>query len=231
MPNTLPYANAIELRDQTNKKLSDDDPNIARLILAASRSIDRACNRPDGFIALATATARTFSGSGRGWLWIDECVAITAVAVKESVTDTTYTAWAATDWFGFTGDPQFPDFNTLPYQGIMVDPSGDYTHFYNGLHGGGLRGFAPDTANARGAGAPTVSVTARWGFSVSVPADIKQACIIQAARWFKRGESAWADTAASVDMGQLLYTKAVDPDIKRLLEDGRYIKPVGAGKR
>jgi len=77
---------------------------------------------------------------------------------------------------------------------------------------------------------PTVQITARWGFATEVPIDIKEAAIMQAARWYKRLQSAMADVLASGELGQLLYRKSLDPDIRRLLVDGRYVKPV-VGRR
>ena len=49
---------------------------------------------------------------------------------------------------------------------------------------------------------------------------------MQAARWFKRFQSSMADVLASDELGTLLYRQSLDPDVKRLLVDGRYVKPV-----
>jgi len=66
---------------------------IERLIIAAEGSINRFCNRPDGFEADAVASARYFPGSGMSYQFIDETTEITTVAVKDSSTESTYTDW------------------------------------------------------------------------------------------------------------------------------------------
>lgn len=230
----MAYATTDELRTQISKSgnsgvASDDALQI--LLDAASDAIDGLCNRPDGFTADTTASARYFAGTGKPYLVIDECVEITAVAVKDSATDDTYTAWGTPttvlagdgDWIPFRGDYRRPNFNRLPYTAIMIDPNGDYDVFTNGrmtTRGG----FPPLQDTPRGA--PTVKVTAKWGYAVTAPARVKEACIAQAARWFKRGEGGWADTLASAEFGQPQFKpSALDPDIRLMLEAARLIKP------
>jgi len=62
-----------------------------------------------------------------------------------------------------------------------------------------------------------IRVVGKFGFSAAVPDDIKQACIIQASRWFKRGQQGFQDTGAVNDMGQLRYVKQLDPDVELML--------------
>lgn len=226
MPVTFAYCSAAEVRAQMNMTDATQDANILLIINAASKAINDYTHRPDGFVALAAAAARIYTGSGGPVQKINECVDITMVAVKDSPTDTTYTDWAPTDWIPFTGDSRFPEFQPLdrgrPYTAIMIEPGGDYSHFASGSYTG-RGGFRPSHSAHRGV--PTVQVTARWGFAAIVPEPIKQATIIQVARWFKRGGSAWADALASGDLGTILYTKAVDPAIALLLNQGRFKRP------
>lgn len=227
MSNT--YATAAELRTQINKAGSTGTATDAALTLilqAASDAIDRGTNRPDGWIADSVASARVYSGQGKTYALIDECVAITLVAVKDSPTDTTYTSWAVTDWIPFNGDADDPNFNALPYTGIMVNPTGDYDTFTSGRFTT-RRGFRPITGYGRGV--PTIQVTARWGYSATVPPIIKQACLAQAAQWFKRGEAAWADMVASAELGQLPY-QSLSAEIKAMLVDARMIRPAMADR-
>jgi hypothetical protein len=221
---TKSYASALEMRGWMDKTTTEDisDPELQRFLDAAARSINRASNRPDGFVADVAASVRTYRGSGKTYQWIDECVEITAVAVKESVTDDAYTAWATGDWIPFSGDPAYPDFNRLPYWGLVIDPTGDQSIFISGEYVI-TPGFRPTTSVGRGA--PTVQVTAKWGYAEEVPDDIKTACIMQAIRWYKRLQGAMADTVAGPDFGTMLFRQALDPDIKKLLVDGRYTKP------
>lgn len=197
------------------------------LIAAAQQAIDNFCNRPDGFIALTTATARVFAGRGKPWLYIDECTEVTAVAVKDAISDTSYTAWASDDYNEFSGGHEFPNYNRPPYTGLLVNPygTGGYSYFISGATGGSQGWPDPPTGAGEIRYLPTVQVTAKWGYATTVPDVIKQACITQAARWFKRGEASWADALASGDMGQLMYRQALDPDLKMMLHMGRYVRP------
>lgn len=224
------YATVTELRAEMNLLSTSDDTILERLIEAASRNIDRACNRPDGFVGDTVASARYYTGDGTAVQLIDECVEITAVAVKDSSTDTTYTAWATPttnmagdgDWYAFTGDRRWPDFNRLPYTALAVDLNGDYAVFTLGMFAG-KRGFPLDSDVRRNV--PTVQVTARWGYADNIPNDIKEATIMMCARWYKQVQGAMADGVANADFGQLVFRQVLHPDIKRILEGGRYVKP------
>ena len=221
----MSYATSAELRPQINKLSTADDGVLTMLLAAAERTINGFCNRPDGFLALTTATARLYAGSGKPYLFIDECVEITLVEVLDSPTGTTYTSWAATDWIPFRGDPEDPNFNGLPYTAIMTNPGGNYSRFYSGSFGGW--GWHRSSVSR---GVPTMRITSKWGYSVAVPADIKEACIMQAARWYKRLEGAMSDALASSELGMLLYRQVLDPDVKMILVNGRYVKPA-VGRR
>lgn len=206
------YATTDELQAQIGKRVNDAEVVLTALIEAASRAIDGYCNRPDGFVASDTATARAYPGSGLAHQWIDECIEVTLVEAKTSVTETSYMEWTTdSDWLAFRGDPTRPDFNRTPYHGVLALPSGNYARFTVGMIGGRA--------------VPTVRVTAKWGYAATVPAQIKQACITIAARWFKRGEAAWADTLGNADMGIMQYRKLIDPDVQMMLKLGRFIRP------
>lgn len=206
------YCTTAQLKARINKTGAGDDAIIAELITAASRNIDRYCNRPGGFGPPAIASARLYVGSGEDWLRVDAMSAApTKVEVKDAPTDSTYATWLVTDWLAASGDPLVPNYNDLPYTLLLTHPTGNYAVFTDGRLGG--------------RGVVTVRVTAAWAFSATTPADIREACAMQVARWYKRYESAFADTVASPDMGQLLYRASLDPDIQHILSDGRYIKP------
>lgn len=231
------YANHSELKDRIGKSLSTDDAILDALLSAASRAIDGYCNRPDGFLAITTATTRYFPGSGRPYQRIDECSAISAVYVKDSSTDdeNAYTAWTlgvvgtttSADVFPASGDPRYPDFTSLPYTLLVIGANGDYSYFPTGeftTRGG----FRPSSGIKRSI--PVVKVTARWGFALTTPANVKEACIVQAARWWKRGESSWADALASADLGQLQFRQSLDPDLRAMLHESRLVRPA-VGRR
>jgi hypothetical protein len=215
---------------------------LTAILDAATRNIDAAIGqyRPghEFFAADAVASARVYAGSGLAFQWIDPCISITGVGAKDSYDAPTYTAWVGADWIAASGSMQHPNFNDLPYSMVMVAPGGDYGVFPFGRVGGAQHSdpvFALSEASyvprgGIGHAVPTVQVTARWGYSAAVPPDIREACLMQAARWWKRFESAMSDTLASGEMGQLFYRQALDADIRRILVDGRYVKPA-VGRR
>ena len=226
------YATVEEFRAEVDKTATTDDLTIARLLDAAARTINRFCNRPDGFMAEVTASARYFVGSGDTIQWINECASVSAVAVKDSPSDDegSYTDWTLgtvgtttdADVFPASGDPEVPDYNLTPYTFLVIGSNADYSLFPSGSFTT-RRGFRPMGSRTRGV--PTVEVTGRWGYSITILPDIKEANIMQAARWYKRLQSAMADTAASSELGTLLYRQSIDPDIKLILQEGRYIRP------
>lgn len=226
------YASVSQLRAEMNLSSTSDDATLQRLLDAATRTINRFCNRPRGFDADAAASARYYSGSGGPYQNIDECVEVTEVAVKDSPSDDedSYTSWTVgtvgtttdADVFPASGDPEQPDYSDTPYDLLVVGANGSYSSFTSGSFTS-RRGFRPSSDVRRGV--PTVEVTARWGFSDDTPADILEACIMQSARWYKRLQSAMADATASADFGQLLFRQSLDPDIKLILEGGRYVRP------
>lgn len=202
------------------------DEVLARLITAVSRQIDRACNRPDGFVAAAVPSAREYAGTGAAVLSIDECLTVTLVEARHNPADASYLAWGADDWRAFSGDALTPDFTRTPFTALMTLPSGDHPVFPSGIFSGWSSSRAAlSELPLRQWSVPTVRVTARWGYAESIPEDIANACVIQVARMFKRGKSGYADTLASADMGTLQYRK-LDPEVEAILRQGRYIRAV-----
>lgn len=218
------YSTTAKIKAQAAAKASaTSDALIAQLITAASKAIDNFTNRPDGYVA-GVAAVRSYAGLGQSFLRIDECAATpTLVAVKDSPTDSTYTNWAATDWMAARGDPENPDFNHLPYDLLIVDPTGNYSHWTSGRYTY-LSGFRPDPDSRARSAVKTVQVTAQWGYATACPTDIEQACIIQVVRWLKRSEGSWADTLQAIESGQLLFRQSLDPDVKQLLVAGGYMR-------
>ena len=221
------YATLTELKGRMDMTVATHDHDLLGLLNAAAEAIDRACNRPDGFLADGSASSRIYTGSGGPIQAIDECASITMVEVKDSASDIAYVAWTTTDWIAFSGRPENPNFQPAtinrPYTSLMIAPDGDYAIFTSGSYSG-MRGFHPSYSVSRGV--PTVKVTSRWGHSATVPALIKEANITQAARWWKRGLEGWAyiPVAGGV-MGQPQYQKILDPAILVMLRNGRFIRP------
>lgn len=217
------YVTVEELRSAIGKTREGDDIELQSSIADAMQVIDNFCNRPDGFLAPAIPTVRLFGGTGKYMQPISDCVEVTLVEVKASVADTTYEAWNTTDWVACSGDPERPNYNRTPYTMLMVTAIGTQRFFTSGKLMG-IRGFQNDEDDISVLrNLPTVRVTARWGYATSTPPAIRRACLIQAVRWYKRGQASFADVTANSDGGMLLYRRTLDPDVELALS--RYIMP------
>lgn len=68
----------------------------------------------------------------------------------------------------------------------------------------------------------SVQVKGKFGYSLSVPDDIKQAVIIQVIRWYKHGQQAFQNTAASNEFGTPQYVR-LDETVSSILEAYRKV--------
>jgi hypothetical protein len=197
-----PYATLAEFKAQSQLPSSLKDTTIELMLDAAAAVVDGVCNRPDGFVAAASASAKPFVGTDNAYVHIRECVEVTQVEVL--IADA-WTVLSDTAWNAYAGDWLSPDFDITPYAGILLTGRSQVT-FPKAKY-------------------PTVRVTARWGYAESVPAQVKVATIAQAHRWFKRGESSWADVLGSPETGQLFYRSKLDADLRLMLEGARLVRP------
>lgn len=173
----------------------------------AAQHINNVCKRKkDGFLADSVATARLFSGNDSHVIQIDENVNISAVGFKYSSSDASYTVMAATDYTPFSGSNDSPDYNNTPYTKLLIHPEGDYSYW-------------PKTKNF-----PNIQVTAKWGYSLTVPDVIKHCTIIQATRYVKRAQGAYGDAIGNTDTGQMQFVKQFDADMKAMLFAGGMIR-------
>lgn len=198
----MAYVTATEIKAAMPDAISgsDYDTILGTLATRASAMIDAITGRDtDAYDASDSATARIYDSRGEDHIYIDECVDITKLEVKDSPTDDTYVTWAATDYIKAAGAPSWPEYNKTPYTLLIIAINGDYGTFTEGQQ--------------------TVQVTAKWGYSADPPAIVEQATIIQSIRWFKRGQQAYQDVGAIEELGQLSYVTKLDPDIVAMLYD------------
>jgi hypothetical protein len=238
MPSSEPYCTPVEVRGQMKGESSADDTILTAMILAVSRFLDGYMGRAeDGFVALSTATARLYPGTGLRWLWIDECVSITSVKVKDAVTDTAYnTTLGAGEYRGFRGDPRTPNsvnFNRLPYHGLMLSAASRKSYFLEGSFQSinSYYNYNDRDRDISEVFEPTIEVTAKWGYAVTLPPIIKQAAIMQTTRIYKRMQGGMADALLSPDFGQSRFISDLDKDVKVLLNMSRLKRPQFGGGR
>ncbi len=220
------YATKEQLYAQPNVTVPDNEDTVELLLAAASMAIDGYCNRlEDGFLAPSVASARLFAGSGLHYQQINEFVELSSVEVCYAIETDTWTDIPLANIQEYQGNGEVPEFNRTPYNGIMIVRGGSNLF----PAGEGYLGYwESDPKPAIGRVVPTVRVAAKWGFALETPPNVVQATIVVAARWLKRGQSFWADTAGSDNLGSLLYRQALDPDVQMMLKLARLVRPTYA---
>jgi hypothetical protein len=192
------YCTALSVRQELaagsgeNAIGPEHDNVLWNMCLEASRMIDRFKKVGDGAYMATASTVRYFSSEGGLRQRIDCAVSISEVAVEEI--DGAYTIWATTDYF------TWPFHGDEPIMRLDVNTKGD------------------GTKSVWTYGPQRVKVTGVWGISTVAPSIIERACKIQAARWYKRAQQGWADTGGLAEMGELRYTKDMDPEVKTMLQ-------------
>lgn len=171
---------------------------ITSLITRSSRQFDDWTNRKPGayFVNAITQNlyngyaAYTFSAGGTGLNYYalrteEMAAAPTLVEVSMSGKNTDFVAWQAADWFAYP-------YNALeqgsPYWAIVADFINGSQYYF---------GFYPRN----------VRITALFGYSNTVPDMVKQAIILQTARWFKRAQQQYQDLSTMSDPEQQIYAK------------------------
>lgn len=174
---------------------TDNDTEIAAVLGAVSRQIERFCGRQ--FNDAGSATARVYDPSPCGtWVRVDDISTTTGLVVEHDTgLDGTY-ATAITS----------AHYNLEPRNGV-VDGVAGHPYRTIRLHDG----YTFTVERNR----PTVQITARWGWT-AVPADVKQACLIQATRIFRRKYSAEGLSVGATEF--VFRTPAkLDGDVEALL--------------
>lgn len=177
-------------------KLDDDDSEDNTLVDIALAGAVKWIHETTGrqFTLDAEPSARTYRGSGRTWWTNDGLHALVVNDIGSMAGLVIEVGSTASGWSTVSG----------------VDTSPD-----NALADG-----RPITALLRSVGWPCggaqrVRVTARWGWP-AVPDDVVQACLIQAARLYRRKDSP-EGVMGSTEWGVVRVTR-VDPDAKALLD-------------
>jgi hypothetical protein len=182
------YVTAAELKAYLRISDVDDDAQVALAVTAASRAVDRNCNRQFGLVAAPEArtyTAHWDTDRRRYVVDIDDLMTVTGLTVAT-------TAGAVTVYAKQPGNAAFEG---KPWTRLVVDPTS----------------AIKPTLDEDG-----VTVTARYGWT-TVPVAVQQATLLQASRLFARRNAPFG-VAGSPDLGSELRLLAkVDPDVAVVL--------------
>jgi hypothetical protein len=179
-----------------------DDALLSMAVESASRLIDAYANRT--FITIGTAT-RYYATHDPYVVEIDDARNIIEVQSSSSEDGIYDITWDLTP---HTGDIQPEPIND--YIGGLVWP-------FTRLRAIGDYVFPIDRET-------TVKVTAVFGWP-TIPATVKQACVIQSMRLFKRLDSPLG-VAGFGDAGILRVSRGLDPDVAQLIEGYRRFQGV-----
>lgn len=185
------YVTSEELKAFVRIDDAADDVQIGLAIAAASRSIDRACNRQFGTVDAPEARYYTASYDRRRRRWvveIDDLSTSVALAVAYDSDDTGAYADAITDY-------QLKDVNAaangLPWTRLVVHPNSDT-----------VPGPIEDG----------VEVTGTFGWA-AVPDTIKEACLLQASRVLARRDSPYGVAGSPEAGNEIRLLSKLDPDV------------------
>jgi hypothetical protein len=192
------YCTADDLKAHLRISDTNDDAALGVAITAASRAIDHECNRQFGLTGSAVARLYTFRRvfiEGRAALALDDLQTSVGLAVAldldyDGVFEQSLTLGV--------------DYDMYPWNAAA--DSKPWTHMVMRWTS---RAYFP--CFARG-----IQATGDWGWT-AVPTAVQQACLIQAARFFVRRDSAYG-VAGSPDLGSEIRLLArLDPDVALLL--------------
>jgi hypothetical protein len=180
--------NDVGLALNLTAQTGGDDAHLTRIIEASSNWIDRHCNYPAGAFAVTADTTRQYLACDvRG---TDLLLDVPLLAVT-SVTNS--------------------DMGLVPSNGYRLMP-------INGARKWTIRllstyGSVWDVAEDD----DVIVVVGRFGYSATVPAAVREACIMLAGWMLKRYQAALQDAAFSPELGQLTYSEAMPKQVQALL--------------
>lgn len=186
------YVTTTDLKSFIRITDAVDDAALAQAISAASRAIDQYCNRQFGQVAYPETRYYTAKYDRRRCRWVVFMDDVMAVTGFAVQVDA-----GAVDVYDMK--PVNAAVKSEPWTFLVVDPSS--THRPLGTE-------------------DEVSITAQWGWT-SVPTAVKEACLLQANRFFERRLSPYG-VAGSPDVGSELRLLArLDPDVSVALNPYR----------
>jgi len=195
----LKHPNRLNINDSD----STSDDMLEGVIEAISRLIDDETNRPHGYFADTSNTARKFTAIDSTFLFVDDIASRSSDSMIIEIDtngDGTYDNTFADSDFMLV--PYNASLDGVPYVKIEISDNGQYL-FPKKVKGG-------------------VRVTAKWGYP-STPPQIKQACLLQSERLFKRFATPLGSESMTALGRMTLSIPSLDPDVCQLLDGFRKI--------
>lgn len=204
---TNAYCTLSEVKASLRIADSVDDTLLELAIESASRSIDEFAGRV--FYSQGTAV-RFFAADSPDYVAVDDLITITELATAGTNSNDFATIWTGYN-AGSPVDYQLEPLNNSAATDGVVQPVT------------GIRARLNLAFPSLGQIA-LVRVTGTWGWS-AVPVAIKQATVIQAARYFKRNDSPLGVLSAP-DLGYIRVGSRLDPDVEMMISGYRRVRGV-----
>jgi len=190
------YVTLSDLKTYLTVSGSTEDARLESAIEAASRAIDTWTRRR----FYATSATKYFQGEqdfGEYCMFDDDLLTITEVSTDDQ-NRRVYTAWSASD---YEAEPynEGPPYNLLRR--------------------------APESNKVFPVWPRGVRITGTWGYSTTAPQAIAAACLILAARYYKRKDAPFG-VIGTPELGFMRVTSK-DPEVIALLEPYRRLVMVG----
>lgn len=195
--------------DIENYMLTDIDPTFASQLDGWIMSVEKIIEQMTGriFIADAAATARFFDGSGERGLIIDDAAVITLVEAGQDTYGGTFVTVPASGPTRYFAEPANASTLKVPVTRLLMN--GDI--------------WTEGTQNHR--------VTAKWGFSIVVPDDIKMAATIFVAGIINQNSNTGSDAIKSERIGNYQVTYNSDNGSNSFADFERAVATLDAYKR
>ena len=188
------YCTLAELRARLQFADTDteDDAILESIVTAVSRMIDNYTGRR--FYTTSNDETRYYTSEHPDVLYCpDDIVSITTLQTDEDGDRTYETTWTTAD---YDLEPYNASLDGQPYTRVRVNKST------------GSRAF-PTQAKA-------IQITGKFGWGASVPVVVKEACLLQCERLYKRKDAPFGVLGAG-GMGQATVIPQLDPDVALLL--------------
>ena len=188
------YCTLAELKAALRITDSADDTLLENAIEGASRRIDSYCGR---YFFQKNATVKVFARNELQVFLRDDLVSITTLSTDDAGNQTFSTTWTANTDYAL--EPYDATLLGIPYYRVTAVGGKTFPFF-----------TVPPM--------PGVRIAGVWGYP-SVPDDVREACVLLAARGFARYNAA----LGVVGFGDMaLQVRAVDPDVRDFLNG--YVK-------
>lgn len=181
------YATLAQLKARLGIGDMADDSVLTEVLEAVSRQIDDHCHRR----LYAAAETRYYTASSPELVIVHDFVTVTTLKTDDDGDRVYETAWTATDY-----DPEPPNAAVLgrPYYQIRARDTKSFTSEYRG-----------------------VELTASFGYAATTPPVIREACLLQAARIFRRREVPFGILGLP-EAGTATWIGQLDPDVRMMLQ-------------